>query len=95
MKIRLSKEQTNYMNGCLQMLLSAIVTRKDLDEPSARALYKMRYKFAPNSLDIYLTRVERSILASLLSYRAQQLTDSGSITEESEIVSELIRRIQG
>lgn len=94
MKVRLLKEQTNYMNAALQSLLSIIVPQRDLDEKSVRALYKMRYKFAPNSLDVYLTGVERSILLNMLNYRAKQLSEAGSITDESEMVSEITKTLQ-
>jgi len=93
MKFRLKPEETNHLNLMIQSVLNSIVTRSQ--EPDGiGTFYKMRRKFAPNSLDIYLTQKERAMLLTMLQYRAQKLAEAGSITGEMELIDSIMRTIE-
>jgi hypothetical protein len=93
MKFQLKAEESKYLNDRLHMIIVSAVKNK-LGDKTLRLLHKMKYKFTPNALHIFLTRSERALLMDIIGFRQQRLAEENSYSEEMDLIHSIMRVIE-
>lgn len=85
MKFSFTPDELTWLHGVVDRLIH-ISAKSALPEVANKAA-KMRYKFAPNALHVFLNTEERKALSRLVSHRLEALGPTSISTEYGLLTS--------
>lgn len=95
MKFSLTADENKWASSYLSGLSYLINTSMPVTEGERKCVAKMRYKFAPNSLCVWLTKKERLVLFGLINSRLEVLEGRLNAGPEKEFLLAFATKLKG